>query len=284
MGWNKPSQPQPGDRLGKGLGRRGNAAVIRGLVALGVAAVCAAVAWMVADCGRGQRPIPDLPSTPRATGGPSRARAQGQMPDGSQRQQTSVPGKAPGYGSAPPDGGTQAVTRAGVAATNAEIQARLERFEKEPVKGLAEQLLMMVVPPKKGEIVPPPPIDVAASPEIEREAQAMLERQGVVEDWDDDDSIAIKERLESLKDEWYAFKRDGGSFHEFLRKRLDKSNFDAETLEEARRFDSENYHDQSLSDDEYRHLHGKVNRLLEIQGFDKIESPNDEPSIEEERE
>ena len=282
MGWNKPRQPQPGDRHGKS---RGKATVVRGLVALCIAAICAAVAWMAADSGRGRRPIPDRPSTHRATGIASPAKAQGRIPVEKQ------PRKAPDWDEAPKeeppapsDGGTQAVAQAGAPETNAEIQARLERFGKEPVKGLAEQLLMMVVPPKKGEIVPPPPIDIEATPELEREAQAMLERQGVVEDWDDDNSIAIKERLESLKDEWYAFKKGGGSFHEFLRKRLNDSNFDTETLEEARKFDSDNYHNQSISDEEYKQLHGKVNDILKMQGFDKIESPGAEPKLEEEKE
>ena len=167
---------------------------------------------------------------------------------------------------------------------NTNRQAQLERFKREPVKGLAEQLLMMVIPSKKGEIVPPPPIDIQATPELEKEAQDMLERQGFIEDWDDENSIGIKERLEDLKNQWYTFKQDGGSFHEFLQKCIHKSNFDTKTLEEARAFDSENFQDGNLSDEEYLKLHEKVNKLLEIQGFGKIERPDEEPKIEKEKE
>ena len=158
----------------------------------------------------------------------------------------------------------------------ARVQAQLEKFRREPVKGLAEQLLTMVSPLKKGDFIPPPPIDLEGNPQLEREAEAMLERVGQVEEWDDETSIGIKERLEALKDEWYAAKQAGQSFHEFLTKRLNAANFDTTTLEEARQFDAANYEDREMSDADYEKAHEKVNKLLEMQGFEKIRRPDEE--------
>ena len=160
----------------------------------------------------------------------------------------------------------------------ARVQAQLEKFRREPVQGLAEQLLVMVSPLKKGDFIPPPPIDLEGNPQLEREAEAMLERVGQVEEWDDEASIGIKERLEALKDEWYAAKKAGQSFHEFLAKRLNAANFDTTTLEEARRFDAANYEDREMSDADYEKAHEKVNKLLEMQGFEKIKRPDEEES------
>lgn len=280
MGWNQPSHSETNRSAEKtGL-------VSLGLAAIGIAAGCVAVMWWFADGESEPQPTPDNSSAHRVINDVSRAKDQRLKEVKGEKRPHEVPARSQARkdNEALAGEATQAVVRAEGDTTNAEVLARLERFKKEPVKGLAEQLLMMVVPPKKGEIVPPPPIDIVSSPELEREAQAMLERQGVIEEWDDDSSIDIKERLEALKDEWYTFKKDGGSFHEFLRKRLGESNFNTQTLEEARRFDSESFHDQSISDDEYNQLHSKVNKLLEIQGFDKIERPYAEPKIEDERE
>lgn len=158
----------------------------------------------------------------------------------------------------------------------ARVQAELEKIRREPVKGLAEQLLVMVSPLKKGDVVPPPPIDLEGNPQLEREAEAMLERVGQVEEWDDETSVGIKERLEALKDEWYAAKESGQSFHDFLTKRLNAANFDTQTLDEARQFDAANYNDTAMSDAEYEKSHEKVNKLLELQGFEKIKRPDEE--------
>lgn len=287
MGWNRPSQSADGHRAkSRGRGGRRNAATIHGVAALGIVVAGAFGVWVLAKSGRETaRSIADETAAHGMIGDESRARARAQGPaDGRRRGATGQSEGGNATEASPIAGGTQAVTQTESVVTNSEIKAQLEKFRKEPVKGLAEQLIMMVAPPKKGEIVPPPPIGIAASPELEREAQAMLERQGVIEDWDDEDSIGVKERLEALKDEWYAFKKAGGTFHEFLQKRLRASNFDTETLEDARKFDSESFHDSSVSDEEYEKLHGRVNKILEMQGFDKIERPNAEPKIEEELE
>ena len=166
----------------------------------------------------------------------------------------------------------------------ARVQAQLEKFRREPVQGLAEQLLTMVSPLKKGDFIPPPPIDLEGNPQLEREAEAMLEKVGQVEEWDDETSIGIKERLEALKDEWYAAKKAGQSFHEFLTRRLNAANFDTTTLEEARQFDRENYNDRKMSDAEYDKAHEKVNKLLELQGFEKIKRPDEEAKEADEEE
>lgn len=168
-----------------------------------------------------------------------------------------------------------------VVKTNAENRAQLEKFSREPVKGRAEQLLMLVFPQKKGDLVPPVPIDIEADSELENEAQAILERQGVVEEWDDEHSVQIKERLEALKDEWYAFKQKGGSFHDFILQHQNVANFDTDTLDEARKFDQDNYDDRTMSDADYLEAHKKVNKLLEIQGFEKLKLPNAEVEEEE---
>ena len=286
MGWNRPSDSEQ-DSQAKSRRRGGakNAAAVRLVVALVfVAAICAAVVWWLLDGGRETQPTEDdvVTGKPDVTHGAGKTEKQ--KPTGTQPKKPPVQISTAKDAARPEDGDSQQEEQTQAPATNAAIQAQLEKFKKEPVKGLAEQLIMMVIPPKKGELVPPPPIGIETSPELESEAQAMLERQGVVEDWDDDNSIEIKERLELLKDEWYAFKKEGGTFHEFLQKRLQQSNFDTQTLEEARKFDSDSYQDQTLSDEEYDQLHGKVNKLLEIQGFDKIERPDAEPEIEEEKE
>lgn len=165
----------------------------------------------------------------------------------------------------------------------ARVQAELEKIRREPVKGLAEQLLVMVSPLKKGDVVPPPPIG-GLNPALEKEAEAMLEKVGKVEEWDDETSVGIKERLEALKDEWYAAKEAGQSFHDFLTKRLNAANFDTQTLDEARQFDAANYNDTAMSDAEYEKSHEKVNKLLELQGFEKIKRPDEEAKEADEEE
>ena len=247
-------------------------------------AICATVVWLILDGGRDTQPanrdgIPEKSNVARDT-----KKVQKQNPATTTTKKTPAQINAPKDQLLTAEGGRTNDNQEQVPLTNAAIRAQLEKFRKEPVKGLAEQLIMMVIPPKKGEFVPPPPLGIETTPELESAAQAMLERQGVVETWDDDNSIGIKERLELLKDEWYAFKKEGGTFHEFLQKRLRESNFNTETLKEVRKFDNENYQDQTLSDEEYEQLHGKVNKLLEMQGFDKIERPDAELKIEEEKE
>ena len=158
--------------------------------------------------------------------------------------------------------------------TNAEVLAQLEKFKREPVRGLAEQLLVMVAPLKKGDFMPPAPIG-EFSEELEREAEAMLERVGQVEEWDDENSIGIKERLEALKDEWYAAKQKGMSFRAFILSRQDAAEHDANVLDEARRFDEENFNDASISDSDYLKMRQKVNKLLKISGFDGLPSRED---------
>lgn len=171
-----------------------------------------------------------------------------------------------------------------VITTNAEILAQLEKFKHEPVKGLAEQLLVMVSPMKKGESMPPAPIGDLDS-ETEKEAERMLERTGKVEEWDDEASIAIKERLEALKDEWYQAKQAGMSFHAFLLKKQDQTAHDANILDEVRKFDEDNFNDSSMSDEEYLKQREKANNLLKIQGFDELpkrKTPEEEEAEQEE--
>ena len=292
MGWNQSSQPEADLKVGRRRRKSGgNAAAAYVLGAVSALAICTAAVWWLSKGGDNEQwtvPSGETHGLKKMSGGASGAKAQKpEDPDPARQPQKAAVGseaRQEGNGVAAGEGEDGAAQDKAVT-TNAEILARLERFKKEPVKGLAEQLIMMVIPPKKGEIVPPPPIGIETTPELEREAEAMLERQGVVEEWDDDNSIEIKERLELLKDQWYAFKKEGGTFHEFLQKRLSASNFDTETLTEARKFDSESFNDQSLSDEEYDKLHNRVNKLLEIQGFDKIERPDAdiEPKTEEEQ-
>ena len=286
MGWNRPSDSEQ-DSQAKSRRRGGakSAAAVRLVVALVfVVAICAAVVWWLLDGGRETQPSNGDLAPKKTDVARDAKKTKKQKPVSTTPKKPPVQISTAKDAARQEDGDSQQEEQTQAPATNAAIQAQLEKFKKEPVKGLAEQLIMMVIPPKKGELVPPPPIGIETSPELESEAQAMLERQGVVEDWDDDNSIEIKERLELLKDEWFAFKKEGGTFHEFLQKRLQQSNFDTQTLEEARKFDSDSYQDQTLSDEEYDKLHGKVNKLLEIQGFDKIERPDAEPEIEEEKE
>lgn len=177
-------------------------------------------------------------------------------------------------------------TSAAAITTNAEILAQLEKFKREPVKGLAEQLLVMVSPMKKGESMPPAPIGDLDSA-TEKEAERMLERVGKVEEWDDETSIAIKERLEALKDEWYQAKQAGMSFHAFLLKKQDQTAHDANILDEVRKFDEDNFNDSSMSDEEYIKQREKANNLLKIQGFDELpkrKTPEEEDAEQEEAE
>ena len=158
----------------------------------------------------------------------------------------------------------------------ARVQAELEKFRREPAQGRVEQLLLMVSPGRKGERVPPPPIGDAGDEALEKEAEETLEKVGRVEAWDTELTIGIKEELEALKDEWYAAKRNGKSFHAFLQSKLDAADHDADVLETARKFDRENYEDREMSDADYEKSHEKVNKLLEMQGFEKIRRPDEE--------
>lgn len=284
MAWNRPTEPAAA------ASRRGtarNRGALRGGIAAAVivAGVAAAVFLL----------FPERPErTPEARPKPDKGMIKAVSPAAAAKAEA-----VPEVAEAKPAAGTNEVVRIGsraydlaklraedpakyvrVTGEYARVQAELEKIRREPVKGLAEQLLVMVSPLKKGDFVPPPPIG-EPDPALEKEAEAMLEKVGVVEEWDTEQSVEIKERLEALKDEWYAAKQAGLSFHDFLTKRLNAANFDTTTLEEARQFDRENYADEKMSDADYDKAHEKVNKLLEMQGFEKIRRPDAEEADDE---
>ena len=249
----------------------------RGMFVVFVAAAAAVVgvlAWFVLGKSDGHptdvendRPAHAIQEVPAAKA--SRPQSAGDVSAAKTAKQESEKPLAEGVQSeASPREETKPVT------TNAEVLAQFEKFKHEPVRGLAEQLLVMVSPLKKGDFMPPAPIG-EFSEELEREAEAMLERVGQVEEWDDENSIGIKERLEALKDEWYAAKQKGMSFRSFILSRRDAAEHDAKVLDEARRFDEENFNDASISDSDYLKMRQKVNNLLKVSGFDELPSRED---------
>lgn len=161
-----------------------------------------------------------------------------------------------------------------------EVLAQLERFRREPLRSGAAQLLAMVSPLKKGDLLPPAPI--APRPEegeddpLDAAGERLLKEQGKVEEWDTEYSIEVKEEFEQLREEWRTAHDRGMSFRAFLESKQAKMEGDHEHLTMAKQLDRETYEDQNVSDDDYLTAHKKINNLLEIQGFDKLKTPNEE--------
>ena len=131
------------------------------------------------------------------------------------------------------------------AVTNRAAQraAALEKMAREPVKGIAEQVLMLATPPSKGTPVPPLPIAAVVDEEFEREAKAMLNRVVEAEGW---------------------------TFADFLQAKQTKANEDEGLLNEAATLDGENFNNAKLSDEQYLDLRSKIDNLLKEQGFDGL--------------
>lgn len=174
------------------------------------------------------------------------------------------------------DGTTSADAQGRLAEAGTNVEARsagsaaLEKIAMEPVKGLAEQLLMMATPTSKGSPVPPLPISDEMGEEFEREAEAMLNRVVEVEDHDDERSLQVKERLLRLREEWYDAKRNGMTFAEFLKRRQARAEDDETHLNEAIALEREHYNDSSLSDGEYLDARRKIDNLLKMEGYDGL--------------
>lgn len=159
----------------------------------------------------------------------------------------------------------------------AKREAAMDRIAKEPVKGLAEQLLMLAFPSERGDLMPPMPIPEGMDDELEAAAERMLERVIEVEDHDTEDSLLTKERLLVLREEWAKAKANGVSFGDFLRERQTRAQIDAEHYGDAMALERENYNDESITDDEYLKAREKINTYLQVQGFREL------PVLEEEQ-
>ena len=158
------------------------------------------------------------------------------------------------------------------AVTNREAQraAALEKIAREPVKGIAEQVLMLATPPSKGTPVPPLPIAAVVDEEFEREAEAMLDRVVKAEEHDDEMSLGVKVRLLKLREEWAKAKAEGWTFADFLQAKQTKANEDEGLLNEAATLDGENFHNAELSDEQYLDSRRKIDGFLKTQGFDGL--------------
>lgn len=269
MAWNRPKEgPDTAVRAHRGTGR-----AFPGWLVAALAAGAGVLAWWLWPEGDGRlepsaQDRPARSAIRRVT--PAKVAKPVEVAEGPKETVRATAAKEEA-----PTVATQRVVQAHVT-TNAEVLAIMERFKREPARGRAEQLLLMVAPCKKGARLPPPPIGGPGDIRLEKEAEEVLERVGKVEEWDTEQSIAVKEELERLKDEWYEAKRNGRSFHAFLQSKIDAADHDADVLETTRKFDRENYEDKSMSDADYEKAHEKVNKLLEMQGFEKIRRPDAE--------
>ena len=157
------------------------------------------------------------------------------------------------------------------------IRAELIKRKRSPIRGGAEQLIMMTSVDQPGDPIPPVPVPDSLEEDdaIQKAADAMLAKEGKVEEGDTETSIEIKEKLEVLKAEYAEAKAKGISFAQFLRSRQAKAEGDHETFKMAVKLDQENYNDKSLTDAEYMKGRDKINNFLNMQGIKPV------PKIEE---
>lgn len=158
------------------------------------------------------------------------------------------------------------------------VEAELEKIRREPLKGAAEQLLMMATPAARGDSIPPLPITYEMDEALEAEAEKMLERIVKVEEHDTIASLEIKEQLLALREEWVAAKEKGMRFVDFLRQREGYAKNDAEHYADAINLEREYYNDKTLNDADYLEARKKIDNLLNIEGFKPL------PPLEEEEE
>lgn len=158
------------------------------------------------------------------------------------------------------------------------VEAELEKIRREPLKGAAEQLLMMATPAARGDSIPPLPITYEMDEALEAEAEKMLERIVKVEEHDNIASLEVKEQLLALREEWLAAKEKGMRFVDFLRQREGHAQNDAEHYADAINLEREYYNDKTLNDEDYLEARKKINNLLNIEGFKPL------PPLEEEEE
>ena len=164
------------------------------------------------------------------------------------------------------------------------IRTQLIKMKQEPARSGAEQLLLLTTVDQRGESMPPIPVpdDEFGASELQKSVDIILNKIGQIEEWDTDESILIKEKLELLKDEYYKQMIKGVSFSEYLKDRLLAIEEDKKIYHQAVDLDKENFNNSNLSDEEYLKSREKINKILSLQGFKEVPKNDAEYSKEEE--
>lgn len=164
------------------------------------------------------------------------------------------------------------------------IRTQLIKMKQEPARSGAEQLLLLSTVDKRGESMPPIPVpdDEFGASELQKNVDVILNEIGQIEEWDTEESILIKEKLELLKDEYYKQMVRGVSFSEFLKDRFLAIEEDKKIYRQAVDLDKENFNNSNLSDEEYLKSREKINKILSFQGFKEVPKTDAEYIKEEE--
>ena len=152
-------------------------------------------------------------------------------------------------------------------AEHSRIESEKEKNRRNPIQGLAEQLLIGSMPIDKGDAMPPLPINEDEIKDLEEKAEEMLAKVDKVEQHDTDLSIDIKNQLIEIKEEFRAAKAQGVSFYDFIRKRQERAQDDAAHLQDAIRLNEETYNDETVSDKDYEATRKKIDNLLKLEGY-----------------
>ena len=165
------------------------------------------------------------------------------------------------------------------------IRRELIKMKHEPLRGGAEQLLALSSVDERGERMPPIPVpdDSVGEELLQANAEEMLDKIGRVEEWDNETTVQIKERLERLKDEYAAAREKGLSFAEFIRARQKDAAEDREQYEYAMQLDKDNYN-SNISDKDYLEAREKLNKVLRLMGFKEVPKTDAEYEDEEKEE
>ena len=148
--------------------------------------------------------------------------------------------------------------------------------KKSPLRSRMERVINMVIPQRAGERLPPVPLDPDASTEEEAMEEIADIERGLankleVKEDDTPEEAAWKEAMTAVKEDFRAYMKKGYTFNQYIRALQDKFHADADFYSDAQELVSNSYDDKGLSDEDYRKVKEKIDKLLEERGLPQTE-------------
>lgn len=137
----------------------------------------------------------------------------------------------------------------------------------------AEQLLALATPSVPGAMVPPLPYvtEESLKEDIEKAMRTVIKP----EKEDTEETLERKLTIAAQKEEFRKLREQGMTFTQYLEAMREKNNDDAQLLSDAHKLDEELYHDETVSDEDYKKQRKRINEALRERGL---------PEMKEERE
>ena len=135
----------------------------------------------------------------------------------------------------------------------------------------AEQLIALATPSAPG--VPVPPLPPITDESVAKEVEAAMTSVIKAEEGDTESVLERKLKVATAKEEFRELReKEGWTFTQYVNALREQANLNADFLSEAHKMSDALYHDDTVSDEDYKKYRDQINAKLRERGLPEIET------------